>query len=197
VAELTAWVRNPLVPPPAELLADVWDADGTFLNILEAEWPKGDYAFSAVLLNGLDLCMHAFWDQRFPADFGHKQASRPEWGKLIDAYHALVDQRLGALLEASGPDTLVLLLSDSGMEASPTNPVWPGWHAERALFVASGGPIRKGIRLEAVTYQDVVPTLLYLLGYPVPDDLPGRVLTEMIEPEFLERFPIRRIPSYE
>jgi hypothetical protein len=43
----------------------------------------------------------------------------------------------------------------------------------------------------------VVPTLLYLLGYPVPDDLPGRVLTEMIEPEFLQRFPVRRIASYE
>jgi hypothetical protein len=39
--------------------------------------------------------------------------------------------------------------------------------------------------------------LLYLLGYPVPEDLPGRVLTEIVEEEFLQLYPVRTIPSYE
>ena len=44
---------------------------------------------------------------------------------------------------------------------------------------------------------DLAPTVLALLGLPVPDDLPGEVLVEILEPAFLKRYPIRRIPTYE
>ncbi len=193
VAELAAWVYNPVIPSPLRLLTDVYDSDTTFLEIMLSELERGGYAFAIVLVNGLDLAMHAFWAERFPADFGHKKSARPEWGRLIDAYHALVDRRLGEILRASGPSTVAIVLSDSGMEASPGNLIWPGWHAEEALLIASGGPIRAGMRLESVSFVDVVPTVLYLLGFPVPADLPGRVLTEMIEPDFLQTHPVRTV----
>ncbi|MEE8278833.1 MAG: phosphodiesterase, partial [Thermoanaerobaculia bacterium] len=47
------------------------------------------------------------------------------------------------------------------------------------------------------TLFDIAPTILALLGLPIPEDLPGRVLEELLEPEFLARYPIRRIASYE
>ncbi len=36
-----------------------------------------------------------------------------------------------------------------------------------------------------------------LLGLPVANDMDGRVLVEAIEPEFLARYPVTMIPSYE
>lgn len=197
VAELAAWSHNPVVTSPLKLLNEVHDADSTFLEILKAELPGGSYQLAVVLLNSLDLAMHAFWAERFPEDFGLAQASRPAWGRLIDAFHNWIDQQLAEVLSLAGPDTVVFIVSDSGMEASPGNPVWPGWHAERALFIAAGGPIRAGVRLEAISYLDLVPSALYLLGLPVGEDLPGRVLSEMIDPEYLARRPVRTIATWE
>jgi len=197
IAELADHIYNPMLPAPLSMLVDVYDLDLTFLNILQSEWPQEKYVFAAVLLNGLDLAMHIFWAERYPQDFGRKVSQHPRWGRLIDAFHQLVETRIGEILQQANKDTVVILLSDSGMEASPGNLVWPGWHAEKALFLMSGGPVRSGIELEKVTFQDIVPTILYLLGFPVPDDLTGRVLTDAIKPEFLERFAVRRISSYE
>ena len=44
---------------------------------------------------------------------------------------------------------------------------------------------------------DVAPTLLYLMGLPVARDMEGRVLTEILEPEFARQHPVTFIPSYE
>ena len=47
-----------------------------------------------------------------------------------------------------------------------------------------------------VHIYDVAPTVLYLLGLPVPRDFPGRVVEEVIAADWLEEVPIRRIDSY-
>jgi arylsulfatase A-like enzyme len=39
---------------------------------------------------------------------------------------------------------------------------------------------------------DVAPTVLNALGLPVPEDLEGRVPTEVFDPAWLEASPIRR-----
>jgi arylsulfatase A-like enzyme len=83
------------------------------------------------------------------------------------------------------------------MEADPRNFIWPGWHGPEALMILAGGPVRAGGELGDVGYLDIAPTILYLLGYPVPGDIPGRVMTEAIQEEFLQEFPVRKIPSYE
>ncbi len=198
-AELAAWHYNPVITSPMKLLTDVYDADMSFMNVLQDRFPEGKYAFAAILLNGLDLVMHAFWKFRFPEDFGLAHSENPRWGKIIDAYHALLDRRIGDFMKTLGPDTdtVVLFVSDSGMRASPHNPVWPGWHSSDAMFLAVGKPIMSKVRLKNMQYADVIPTILYLLGLPVPKDLKGRVLLEMIKPEFVSRHPVEYIDSYE
>src|SRR4029079_4264755 len=52
-------------------------------------------------------------------------------------------------------------------------------------------------QLEAPSVYDVAPTLLYLSGLPSGEDMPGRVLTEGLDPAELASNPARRIPSYE
>jgi arylsulfatase A-like enzyme len=39
--------------------------------------------------------------------------------------------------------------------------------------------------------EDVAPTILYLMGLPVPSDMDGRPLAEIVSPTVLESRPIR------
>jgi predicted AlkP superfamily phosphohydrolase/phosphomutase len=64
-------------------------------------------------------------------------------------------------------------------------------HRPEGIFLATGAGIaRGGVRLERAEIIDLAPTILYLLGLPVPTDMDGRVLTEALDPELLARRPI-------
>ena len=66
-----------------------------------------------------------------------------------------------------------------------------GSHTPEGIFVAAGGPFRRGVQLEAPELADVLPTALHLLGAPLPDDLDGRVLEEALEPAYVAGHPVR------
>lgn len=193
--ELIGYAHNPLLPTAMELLTALYDSDLSYLGFMRSEIAAG-YRLALVMLKGPDMAMHAFFPERFPEDFGLEQSRRPKWGKIIDSIHSLVDEKIGGIIAAAGENTVVLIISDHGMEADPRNFIWPGWHGPLALMILAGGPVRAGGELKDVDYLDIAPTILYLLGYPVPGDLPGRVLTEIIGEEFLEKYPIRKIRSY-
>jgi len=66
-----------------------------------------------------------------------------------------------------------------------------GIHAREGILIAAGAGIRSGSRGEA-EIADVAPTVLYLLGLPVPAEMDGRVLEEILLSEWLEVRPPRR-----
>lgn len=55
-----------------------------------------------------------------------------------------------------------------------------GSHRPDGLFILAGAGARPGVRLEGAQITDVAPTLLHLLGAPLPGDLDGRVLVEAL-----------------
>ena len=91
-----------------------------------------------------------------------------------------------------GPD-LTVVLSDwryrtIGLHDFTTNRVVSpafgptGDHRMEGVFIASGPAIRPGATLAGdADLADVAPTVLHLLGVPVPADMDGRVLTEVLE----------------
>jgi predicted AlkP superfamily phosphohydrolase/phosphomutase len=58
-----------------------------------------------------------------------------------------------------------------------------GGHTMRGIFLAHGPGIRRGYALEGARLFDLAPTILHLLGAPVPAYMDGRVLTQMWEVE--------------
>ncbi len=66
---------------------------------------------------------------------------------------------------------------------------WSGTHAMNGIFVASGPRVIKTSVEPKII--DVAPTILYLLGLPVPGDMDGRVLTEIISQQMLTKEPVR------
>jgi predicted AlkP superfamily phosphohydrolase/phosphomutase len=67
-----------------------------------------------------------------------------------------------------------------------------GSHRHEGLVVLAGPSLQPGVKLSA-GIQDIAPTLLYLLGEPVPTELEGRVLLEAIDGGLAEQRP----PEYE
>jgi arylsulfatase A-like enzyme len=67
---------------------------------------------------------------------------------------------------------------------------WSSDHRPLGIFVAAGSHIRAGSPTELHLF-DVCPTVLALLGAPVPQGIDGRVATEVIDPTWLENNPVR------
>jgi arylsulfatase A-like enzyme len=100
----------------------------------------------------------------------------PQVTRLYDAEIAYVDRWIGPLLEAAGPDTLVVFTSDHGESLGEH-----GYYFEHGDFVYGAsmaiplvfrwpGRIAAGARLdEPVSSLDILPTLLGLLGLAPPD----------------------------
>jgi predicted AlkP superfamily phosphohydrolase/phosphomutase len=59
-----------------------------------------------------------------------------------------------------------------------------GDHRMEGVLVAAGSPFRPGAAPAQATLLDVAPTILHLLGVPVPADMDGRVLNEILNPAF-------------
>ncbi len=62
---------------------------------------------------------------------------------------------------------------------------WSGNHTMDGVVVASGPGIKKGATISDARIIDVTPTLLYLLGLPVPEEMDGKVLDELFTEDYL------------
>jgi predicted AlkP superfamily phosphohydrolase/phosphomutase len=56
-------------------------------------------------------------------------------------------------------------------------------HSLNGIFLAYGPEIRAGKKIENAKLEDIVPTILHLFQYSIPNDIDGRVLTEIFEPD--------------
>ena len=96
-----------------------------------------------------------------------------------------------AELGDSLPD-LVLLPTDDGIHTSSsdigfgeifTKSNGGGNHRLKGIFLAYGKDIKKGYKIEGAKIYDIAPTILHLFGLPIPNNMDGRVLTEIFEPD--------------
>ena len=60
-----------------------------------------------------------------------------------------------------------------------------GCHRMNGIFIAWGPDVRSAGRLDGAALVDVAPTVLHLLGQPVPVEMDGRVLHQALHPETL------------
>jgi predicted AlkP superfamily phosphohydrolase/phosphomutase len=161
-------------------------------------------------LNGLDAAEHHFWKYIEPEKFpGVPPADVERFGKLIDEYYVYMDEVLGQLLARyPAGDVTVIVVSDHGHEANeqyaPSSAdhfhrVCSGSHehAPDGVLIMAGPRVVPGARFGVQpNIFDVAPTVLALLGLPVGEDMPGRVLTEAIDPAFLSRHPVTTVKTH-
>ena len=76
------------------------------------------------------------------------------------------------------------------MEARQFQTPRSGDHHREGIFMLMGPGIRKGAQLESAEIIDIAPTILYLMGLPVPRDMDGKVVQGAFEEHYLETNPI-------
>lgn len=184
-----------------------WSFDETYTRVAEHLLPRLDPDLALVHLQGIDWVSHHFLFFGAPwlfegmpldgAEWERLRRRRERYDELLETTYRIQDARLGRLLEAAGPGTAVLLLSDHGFDAQ-ADPVNPGYHDEAppGILILSGPGIRARGRLDDATIYDILPTLMAGLGEPVARDLRGRVLDEAFCDRLLSSRPIERVATY-
>ncbi len=66
-----------------------------------------------------------------------------------------------------------------------------GDHRLEGILLAIGEPFRSNYRFNQVSIMDVAPTVLHLLGIPIPTEIDGKVLVDIFNQDYLSRNPIR------
>ncbi len=61
-----------------------------------------------------------------------------------------------------------------------------GTHRHNGICLLWGEPIRAGAEIEGANLYDLAPTILHLMGEPIPADMDGRVLAEALRPEYAQ-----------
>ncbi|MFI5420781.1 MAG: hypothetical protein ACHQ1H_07410, partial [Nitrososphaerales archaeon] len=69
--------------------------------------------------------------------------------------------------------------------------LWCGTHSSEGVIAVSGPGVVKS-KIMGATLDDVTPTILYMLGLPVPSDVDGAVLLNVFSQEFRNANPITR-----
>ena len=69
-------------------------------------------------------------------------------------------------------------------ELPDSDRLWSGVHTMDGILIAAGPQIRPGQWVNEAKILDLMPTLLYALGQPIPSDVDGHVLQEWFTPEF-------------
>ncbi len=187
---------------------------GHFVEDLLVEWvahhlleTRGQRDLFGIIFRNADIFSHFLWrfiDRRtaervFRLLMVDKVPLTPElettmnqaYARVLESVYVHEDRRLGRLLERAGPETVVIVVSDHGFQFRPYGfyhyglDAGGGTLAPPGVIFLWGEPIRRGARLRTPTVFDVTPTVLYLLGLPVGEDMDGRVLTEAIVPKVL------------
>jgi hypothetical protein len=196
-------------PPPAVLRAlarDLWIRDlGIFLIDQD---PRLEAFF--LQLPGLAEVSRRYFGGFSAVQFRGVQDPRSvEAAQLVSAYYAQLDELLAGFWELLPEPRLLVVVSVHGVEEArglrearrrllrrpPLEGYTDGGPEGVLMFLGDG--IEPGAMLRPAELVDLVPTLLYGLGFPIARDLDGAVLTDAFETGYLARHSLTFVPSYE
>lgn len=191
------------VGDPAGFVMRVLAQARTYHNIAMSQLESG-VPFVAVYYEAIDMMGHGFQHFLPPKMSFVSEAEYLRCRDAVPNFYAWQDERLGELLRAAGPQTVTILLSDHGFRVGQDRPNFSPstrgqpeeWHRDWGV-VALHGPGIGAVRLPPSSIFDIAPTLLYLLGLPLADDMPGRLITAAFDPGLLRLRAPARTKSYE
>jgi hypothetical protein len=69
-------------------------------------------------------------------------------------------------------------------------------HEREGVYFVWGNHVRSGIDTGVKQIEDIAPTMLYLLGLPVADDMDGTVMLDVFHESYIAQNPEFVIPDY-
>jgi len=120
---------------------------------------------------------------------GLYQMVNPETGKSLGFQIYKREELYHGQFADLAPDIVVVaekyypLTSSSELRLCEPTTAISATHTRQGVFMAFGTDIKKeGLRLVGLKIYDIAPTILHILGLPVPKDMDGRVVSEIFKP---------------
>ena len=189
---------------PHYLERDILSANAAFWLMDNTDWQ-----IAAVYQEFIDVLCHLIWPAHAyhwekltgeptnlpPIPLYRRELTKNAGGSVIEAYR-FADKLLGIAMERWGDEAVIVVVSDHGFNTIyPQKEILIGddqrqtmmyWHDSTGVFGLWGRHVQQGVTGEISVY-DFLPTILAFAGVPAAADMPGRVVVEAIEPEFLTR----------
>lgn len=152
-----------------------------------------------------DRAGHHFWHAYRPGAVPPERGRvEPEWierwGGVVPGAYEDVDRWIGEIMAELEPETTVFVISDHGMQSSEkpggriddlSTMSHSGTHRSDGILIAAGPAIAPGSTVDDADVFDIANTVLVAMGLPPSTQPRGRVLDELLSPEFLERYPLQ------
>ena len=179
---------------PYSWLKTFYAVDKPYVDIARRLTSERPTDLQMLYVRGPDPLQHYAWDLVEPDAFARKPEHLDRDLGIVQGVYRYVDTFLAELLadQPEGVDTTIIVLSDHGAEPAkdaddPARTDRPGRHSRAAkgvLFI-TGPHVREGEKLDDATPMDLAPTVAWLLGLPVADDLAGKPLTDAFSDDFV------------
>lgn len=198
--------KNPRIQALAKCLAECSTIHNATTYLAEHE----SWDFLAAYYDAIDHFGHGFMEFHPPKMPHVSEDDFVIFRNVMAGVYRFHDMMLGRLLDLAGDDTTVILMSDHGfqssqlrppLEADPTHPLrrrGPGvnplaWHRTHGILLIKGPGIKQDELVHGATLLDITPTILAMLGLPIPQDMDGKPLVQI----FTQPIEVSHIPSYE
>ncbi len=155
--------------------------------------------------DGIDQAQHLFARFEEPAMPGTTNSQRNRYGGVVESFYRYLDEVVGRLVAMAGPEAAVVVVSTHGFVQGAARPMGEPagvagramlWHDGPGVIFMAGEPFSV-TDLGKVRLEDVVPTILAVLGLPVAEDLAGSPLRGALTGNFLAAHPVTTTSSYE
>ncbi len=183
--------------------------DATYQRVGRQLRESQDPHVFAIYFFGLDNLGHIFFRYHRPESFGDvNERELKKYGRAIEAYYSYLDTVLGDYLQSLQPEETLVVISGHGMEALPVSrrvaeafkggSHLSGYHegAPDGLALFYGPGIAQGAKFQGASVVDITPTLLYLMGLPIGQDMEGNLLAAVLKESLSRTQPVTFISSY-
>jgi hypothetical protein len=147
--------------------------------VREVSAPAPD--LSVVYLPGLDIAQNTLLG---PGDTAVAPSAVATRLRALRDYFVFLDRLLKNVLTPADSELVVVITEPGRVATSGT-----------AVFGIDGPPIAANVSLRGRPV-DIAPTILHVLGIPLSGELAGTPLTLCFDPDFLRRYPVRRVATY-
>lgn len=178
-----------------------------YTSIAEKLLAERPFDLFMVYFEQVDSFSHLFMKYAAPQLPWVSDEPHARFRDVVSEWYEHQDELLGRLLAQIDLDeTAVFIVSDHGFKSGErrirsevTVDIKKAHldHESQGVILAAGPHIRRNSQVEGASVLDITPTLLHYLGFPVAEDMDGRVLSDLFEPDFLESNSIRRVKTYE
>ncbi len=172
------------------------------LENLETKQPD----FLALYFDSPDTMMHTYMDYAPPKLSRVSQKDYEKYKDAIEETYVMLDRILGDFLKEAAPDTEFILVSDHGFKWGSERLNTPAaigdnaeeiWHDSEGIVAFLGPSFQRGKELKGYDLYDITPTLLYLYGLPLAEDMKGQIMSAAFKEEAFHIEKIKHVATYE